>query len=76
MDFKYEQLADFCYYCGRVGHTEHICNTKGEDVRNNAIKEGQFGEWLRGLSGRYRSKEDEDRGSGKMRGLGGGDRNW
>lgn len=45
VDFKYEQLADFCYYCGQVGHIESISNTKRADERNNALKECQFRGW-------------------------------
>lgn len=67
VDFKYEQLANFCYYCRQIGHSERLFNTKEEDVRNDALKIGQFGEWLRGMSGRYRSKGDEGKVFDKLR---------
>lgn len=33
VDFKYEQLATFCYYCGRIGHSNWMCQIKREDLR-------------------------------------------
>lgn len=70
VDFKYEKLADVCYYCEQVGHLDKMCHARGEDVRNKVLKEGQYGDWLKGVSGRSRIKLGEGRGSGKMRGQG------
>lgn len=50
VDFKYEQIATFCYYCGRVGHSDRLCSSQGEDLHRNGIKEGQYGECLKGVN--------------------------
>ncbi|KAJ4829928.1 hypothetical protein Tsubulata_012125 [Turnera subulata] len=33
IDFKFEELADFCYYCGRIGHVEKDCASGNADKR-------------------------------------------
>lgn len=47
VDFRYENLQHFCFYCGLVGHVDRICNTKKEDQKTNSVKDGQYGEWLK-----------------------------
>ncbi|KAK6158700.1 hypothetical protein DH2020_006014 [Rehmannia glutinosa] len=47
VDFRYENLAGFCYYCGIVGHTEKICEARRQDLQSNNLKGGQYGEWLK-----------------------------
>lgn len=47
VDFQYEQLPSFCFYCGILGHQEKDCETKMTDSREDTICEGQYGEWLR-----------------------------
>ncbi|OMO75791.1 hypothetical protein CCACVL1_16038 [Corchorus capsularis] len=41
-ELKYERLADFCYACGKLGHTEKGCVK--EDSFN---KDPKFGPWMR-----------------------------
>lgn len=42
--FKYEQLPNYYFYCGQIGHGERNCGTKSKDVERSCVLEGQFGE--------------------------------
>uniref|UniRef100_A0A803NE34 CCHC-type domain-containing protein n=1 Tax=Chenopodium quinoa TaxID=63459 RepID=A0A803NE34_CHEQI len=43
---KYERLRDFCYYCGRLGHTDRDCHIQGEEDRDSGSTIYQYGPWL------------------------------
>lgn len=47
VDFGYENLATFCFYCGTVGHVEKNCINRLTEAKRGTIVEGQYGEWLR-----------------------------
>lgn len=47
VDFKYEHLPTFCFYCGIMEHPEKVCERKMNDSKGNCICKGQYGEWLR-----------------------------
>ncbi|CAA0824475.1 Unknown protein [Striga hermonthica] len=53
VEFRYENLLTFCFYCGRIGHNDRICVVKKVDVQKNMLKSGQYGEWLRGSPGMF-----------------------
>lgn len=38
VDFKFEKIATFCYYCGRVGHSDKLCSSREEDLRRNNLE--------------------------------------
>lgn len=38
VDFKYEQLANFCCYCGRMGHSDKMCQMRRENLRKNELQ--------------------------------------
>ncbi|XP_027151970.1 uncharacterized protein LOC113752026 [Coffea eugenioides] len=43
--FKYERCPDFCYSCGRIGHSERSCGTSLSG--NEGKKDNQYGNWMR-----------------------------
>ncbi|CAL5412784.1 unnamed protein product [Camellia sinensis] len=46
VDFKYERLPIFCYFCGMLGHSERDCDAKiSAAVAPIAVP--QYGSWLR-----------------------------
>ena len=47
VEFKYENLAFFYFYCGKVGHMEKNCEIRKNDVKTGSVVEGQYGGWLR-----------------------------
>lgn len=57
VEFKYENLPIFCFYCGLVGHGKRKCARKIEDSKNLELHESQFGDWLRVMNGRGLNKQ-------------------
>lgn len=47
MEFQYEQIASFCYYCGKICHSEKHCQERKCDKLTDCCQEGQYGEWLK-----------------------------
>ncbi|KAK6139290.1 hypothetical protein DH2020_026968 [Rehmannia glutinosa] len=47
VEFRYENLLTFCFYCGHVEHLERACDKRKEDIQTDSFLGGQFGEWLR-----------------------------
>uniref|UniRef100_A0A803N419 CCHC-type domain-containing protein n=1 Tax=Chenopodium quinoa TaxID=63459 RepID=A0A803N419_CHEQI len=61
---KYERLADYCFYCGRLDHTERDCQVLNDDENIKEEVVYQYGPFLRGsplksprTSDAYRAKE-------------------
>lgn len=77
VEFKYENLPLFYFYCGKGGHGDRMCERKKKDSLNSALPEDQFGEWVRVVNGRgfnknrnWRRKERGYQGSEKPRNRG------
>lgn len=47
VEFGYENLATFCYYCGKVGHLEKNCGNKMLDIIAGSGRQNQYRDWLR-----------------------------
>ncbi|CAI9099242.1 OLC1v1036027C1 [Oldenlandia corymbosa var. corymbosa] len=62
LQFSYDNLPLYCYYCGHVGHIEKQCETKKEDAKRGTIDEEQFGDWLSARKLKMEIKNVEDRG--------------
>ena len=47
VDFKYERLPIFCYWCGKVDHDERDCIQWIQSKETLKVEDKQFGAWLR-----------------------------
>ncbi|CAA0831374.1 Unknown protein [Striga hermonthica] len=47
VDFRYENLQSFCFYCGLIGHVDKNCPNMKDDLNRDVINVGQYGDWLR-----------------------------
>ncbi|CAA0809678.1 Unknown protein [Striga hermonthica] len=68
VEFRYENLQSFCFYCGRIGHTDRNCANKKEDISRKMLNLGQYGEWLRassGYMGDFKSSKPMESGGSK-----------
>ncbi|PON88167.1 Zinc finger, CCHC-type [Trema orientale] len=48
IDFKYEQLSEFCFRCGRLGHIFNHCLAILELEDQGLQRHHSYGPWLRG----------------------------
>lgn len=47
VDFKYERLPIFCYWCGMIDHDERDCLQQARSNVTPGAEEKQYGPWLR-----------------------------
>lgn len=71
VDFKYENLAMFCFYCGKVGHSESSCYDRKSDANHSSLIENPYGDCLRAEMGRScirtpRLMEQKNKGEERM----------
>lgn len=59
IDFRYEKLPNFCFYCHRIDHTKKNYERKMMDFRGNSICEGQYG----GMTESEFTKRGKERGT-------------
>ena len=52
LNFKYERLVMFCYFCRFVGHDLKHCAGFFAAEKNGATMELQYGDWLKVVGGR------------------------
>lgn len=56
INFKYESLFDFCYYCGRVGHLVKDCTAKENE--DDSEMPCYFGPWMRASEQGIRKRQE------------------
>lgn len=57
VDFRYENVALFWFYCGKVSHSEKTCACRQSDAREGKLLEGQYEDWLRADTRRIGTKQ-------------------
>lgn len=42
INYKYERLPSFYFYCGKIDHEEMKCRTCNNDCKGNCLKRGEI----------------------------------
>ena len=58
LSFKYERCPDFCYTCGKIGHSERNCSDGIQLGKGH--QDNQFGPWLRAGGGNHHRKKNQE----------------
>lgn len=59
VEFRYEQLPMFYFYCGYIGHNEKLCAKRKEDLRQDKTLSDQYSYWLRGENRKLEGMRDK-----------------
>lgn len=62
VNFKYDRLPSFCFFCGIIGHSDKFCKKFFEFPDKSVEK--MFGPWLRAPSRRSIAAGGENRRTG------------
>ncbi|KAH7854377.1 hypothetical protein Vadar_013096 [Vaccinium darrowii] len=46
VDYKYERLPGFCFYCGFLDHETRDCQVRCKDLADGTLKENPYGSWM------------------------------
>lgn len=62
VEFRYETLPTFCFYCGHLGHNKKLCTKRKQDLNQNCLLKDQYGLWMRAGSRRSEGGEAQREG--------------
>ncbi|XP_027155881.1 uncharacterized protein LOC113756396 [Coffea eugenioides] len=58
VQFKYERCPDFCYKCGKIGHSDRTC--KMHIALSKGQNENQYGPWMRAGGGKLSPQKESN----------------
>lgn len=65
VEIKYERLGDFCFYCGRLGHTNRACQFHGDGEESGTTVVYQYGPWWKAAPRRRSRQSFTEREKGR-----------